>query len=793
MAIGLLVVAAVTAFDVANRHAVVIGIVVLAPFLTARLGTPGQTTAIAAIAGVVAAASFTWNSDGLDAPFFVRLLVVAVAGVVATLAARERLKNELAVRRFSLLAQVAQVTNGRRSVREVADRIGQMVVPAMADYVLIDLRADGRIQRLLVRLDGPDAEDLEAYMLDRAPAPETAGVGSAAVAVAGAPVLLDLTDEILAQSSTSEHDLAMIKRLDLRTIATAPLIARGSMIGALTVGVRRGSGRKITAEGLAFHEVLAGRVALALDNAGLDSELREAERQLGTALGQLDQAVIITDGAGDISYVNERALDLLGVADRASLSTRSGADVLSSLVLCAGDSGRRLDEHELPWGRPLRDAATGPLLVRRAGGETDAMRWLMLKASPIIDEAGAAAHLVTTFEDVTEIKRAELGAQILADASAAMAAAGDPEVLLERVVHAVVPGLGQWCAVAVADDWGRLQNVVACGADGGPSEAAVLRSSDPFGVHRALETRQAVLTQGAPGVVLAVPLIAGESALGALAIGMESPLTDEGRALLLELGRRAGAALAHSRLALERAVTNAALQRGLRPSELPAVPGWALAAEYRPAGRRNFVGGDFYDVFPTPQGWMALVGDVTGHGPQAARLTAVSRFAFRAVAELSGDPMAAVERLNATLCAEPELALVTVVCLRLGEIQADGTVTVDVVRCGHPPPLLLRGGEITELGAVGPLLGALSEGPWAMTTVSVAPGDRLLVYTDGVPDLAGQRGRIGMDGLKNALTSSIAGGGSAAEVLAATAQTLDEWRGGPQRDDEAMLLLERCT
>jgi serine phosphatase RsbU (regulator of sigma subunit) len=91
------------------------------------------------------------------------------------------------------------------------------------------------------------------------------------------------------------------------------------------------------------------------------------------------------------------------------------------------------------------------------------------------------------------------------------------------------------------------------------------------------------------------------------------------------------------------------LQRGLLPPPLPHIPGWSVAAMCRPAGAQNEVGGDFYDVFHVPGGWMLAIGDVTGRGAQAASITAVARYTLRTAALLTDDPIVALETLNRAL------------------------------------------------------------------------------------------------------------------------------------------------
>src|SRR5438132_699693 len=82
------------------------------------------------------------------------------------------------------------------------------------------------------------------------------------------------------------------------------------------------------------------------------------------------------------------------------------------------------------------------------------------------------------------------------------------------------------------------------------------------------------------------------------------------------------------------------------PPSLPHIPGWSVAAMYRPAGAENEIGGDFYDAFRIAGGWMVVIGDVTGRGAQAASVTALARYTLRTAAALTGDPVVALETLN---------------------------------------------------------------------------------------------------------------------------------------------------
>lgn len=182
------------------------------------------------------------------------------------------------------------------------------------------------------------------------------------------------------------------------------------------------------------------------------------------------------------------------------------------------------------------------------------------------------------------------------------------------------------------------------------------------------------------------------------------------------------------------------LQRGLLPPPLPHMPGWSVAAMYRPAGAENEVGGDFYDVFRVPGGWMLVVGDVTGRGAHAASITAVARYTLRTVAMLDDDPLVALQTLNRALLARGDTALCSLAAMTLSE---DRFEPVRLAVAGHPPPLLVDGEGVEEVAGSDPVLGAFGDASWSIARCEVEPGQTLVVVTDGIAEAQGPEGRFG--------------------------------------------------
>ncbi|HEU4701130.1 MAG TPA: PP2C family protein-serine/threonine phosphatase, partial [Conexibacter sp.] len=213
-------------------------------------------------------------------------------------------------------------------------------------------------------------------------------------------------------------------------------------------------------------------------------------------------------------------------------------------------------------------------------------------------------------------------------------------------------------------------------------------------------------------------------------------------------------------------------------------------------------GGDFYDAFTTADGWMLVMGDVAGHGAEAAALTALARYTLRSAGQLTQDPVRAAQQLNATLRDLPQLSLCTTVCAHVRVARAGGGALVTLANCGHPRPLLLRDGTLEELGCVGPMAGAFDDSAWSCTEIALQAGDALVLYTDGVLDTVGARradagevagggphghDRFGAERLRAALTG--ADTTDSGPLVAALAGALDAFRAGPQRDDTAIVAL----
>lgn len=228
------------------------------------------------------------------------------------------------------------------------------------------------------------------------------------------------------------------------------------------------------------------------------------------------------------------------------------------------------------------------------------------------------------------------------------------------------------------------------------------------------------------------------------------------------------------------------LQRGLLPPPLPHIPGWSLAAMYRPAGAENEVGGDFYDAFQIGEDWMIVIGDVTGRGARAASITALARYTLRTAAALTNDPLVALATLNRALLARHDASLCSIAALALSE---DPQRPVRIAVAGHLPPLLVDGEAVREAAVSDPVLGAFSDVEWRIGESTVEPGQQLVMITDGVVEAAGQEGRFG----ESRLRAELAGAGSPAGTVQRVEGALRSFTEGSLEDDVAILAVARSS
>ena len=207
----------------------------------------------------------------------------------------------------------------------------------------------------------------------------------------------------------------------------------------------------------------------------------------------------------------------------------------------------------------------------------------------------------------------------------------------------------------------------------------------------------------------------------------------------------------------------------------------SIAARYISASAAADIGGDLYEAVDTPYGVRMIIGDVRGKGLDAVRLASIVLGSYRHVAYERADLRAIVADLDRAVARSVgDEDFVTAALVE----ERGGTLTI--VNCGHPPPLLLRRGEVIELDppAPAPPLGFM---PVVRPRVErLEPGDRLLFYTDGLAEAR----RDGQFFPTANRAWRLLGHGTVADGLASLESALLEWVRGQLDDDIALVLME---
>jgi hypothetical protein len=228
------------------------------------------------------------------------------------------------------------------------------------------------------------------------------------------------------------------------------------------------------------------------------------------------------------------------------------------------------------------------------------------------------------------------------------------------------------------------------------------------------------------------------------------------------------------------------LQRGFVSLVAPEVPGYELASHYEAARE---IGGDFFDLFRMRRRGRPLsvvIADVTGKGIAAALLMAFSRPLLHAAIDNTTGPAEALERTNRILVQERRSSLfITVLCARL-DVRSG---RLCIANAGHEPPLLVRrdGSPIVPIEGSGPLLGAFSSLGLLETVTELAPGDIVVLYTDGITDAQSASGeRFGDRRLLAAIEAARAG--SAPDVVDSIRGAVDRFQAGMVPADDVTLV-----
>ncbi|GAA1999083.1 PP2C family protein-serine/threonine phosphatase [Catenulispora subtropica] len=514
--------------------------------------------------------------------------------------------------------------------------------------------------------------------------------------------------------------------------------------------------------------------------------VRPDAAELAGLLDLVDQAVVVCDQAGKLRWCNAPAWRLLpglrlGEAPTGPLGRAAarGDKLFEAEVEGRELSGRRVERDSL-WG---------------VGGHA----WL------VRDESGDRERLLSQAAQGTR-------SEFLAEAGRTLCASLHPGRTVRAVVKTAVPALADTAAVFLPIDgtwsaWHRAGPDQASGrftvaeAEEAPLVARALRGlltrpercgrRDLTGLADALAPWR---DDDGEALVVTLPGVGAPSGVLVLARGSGRPAFDAADTdLAEEFAARAGMALAAAALYTEQADAASAMHEELVPDALPRIPGVHLAAAYRPAHEGLQLSGDFYHVRPSAVGGGAdfVFGDVCGSGVEAAVIGGRVRRSLRTLAAVESQPVPVLHRLNELLLEDSTATFATMV-FGSARPAENGGLDVLVAGGGHLPPLVLRtNGRVEDVDIGGTLVGALPEAEFEQATVHLAPGELMLLYSDGITEARGGPTEQEMYGEHRLIRDLATCAGMPAGAVAERVDLLlGQWLAGRPHDDLAVLVIQ---
>lgn len=512
------------------------------------------------------------------------------------------------------------------------------------------------------------------------------------------------------------------------------------------------------------------------------------------------EGIIVVDSGGHIAYANPAAEGILGVDRALIIGLPYAARPWTQYTL----DGRPYPEEEVPLVRTIRTdwpVSNAEYVIGRPDGRRVVVS---VNTSPLHDAEGRCVSAAASFTDITERKHHELLSDALDEINSAMNASLDFHQIVHQVVGESAAAIGAESATIAMrkenNEWivgathglpprlvGRClatQETMPFVAPGSISDIVIVRDA-----RKDESVDQDFVQSTGCRSMLGVPLIARGRLIGAILFANRSapiPFDEIQIDFAAKLAPALSLALENARLYEEQYSIAEALQRSLIPA-VPDILHLDIAVAFKSAFEAQRVGGDFYDIFRLDDGRVvAVIGDVSGKGAEAAGMTETIRSSIRTLAYIDPSPGFVVTRANEALLRQiGQGHFVTAVYAVIDPATGD----LQLACAGHPPPVIC--------GHDCAILEPLSGPPLGVTSISyessshvLGEGDGIILYTDGLTEARRGRALFGEERLLDAvLAVRSAGSRKVVEYLLGSATAFAH---GRLADDAAVVAIRRC-
>ncbi|MCO1582311.1 SpoIIE family protein phosphatase [Crossiella sp. SN42] len=503
-------------------------------------------------------------------------------------------------------------------------------------------------------------------------------------------------------------------------------------------------------------------------------------------LDGVEDAVLVHDEHNAIRLLNHAAaalfpkLNVGGSLEDLDIRALGAGQAMDTELVELQHDGRRLRARHRRLGEALY-----AWYIQNVTDEIDHVNELLIQRSQVSFLAEASRQLGSSLQRGRTLRSiAQLAVPTLADSATVLiparrglyewwrcsAAASPPDRgRAGRRVLRTVPGLAEALTGTLTElDPARL-----------PADAAWALPDSPEGF----------------GQILLAPMTHENRTVGVLALSRykaRGGFQPEELALIEDFTTRAALALSQAASYAEQVDTAATLQAELVPPPLPTVPGAVLSACYRPAREPLRVGGDFYEVHPRTDGSaMFMLGDVCGNGVEAAALAGRVRHSLHALRLVEEAPARLLHLVNQAVLSHGGNRFTTML---VGSMTPEPSGELELVLGGggHPNPMVVRtNGTVDEIDVPGALVGILPDARFGEATVTLAPSEVCVLYSDGVTEArGGKTGRelFGSERLRAALREFA--GLPASTLIHRVEQRIDAWLDGRDHDDIALLAVQ---